>query len=212
MSITFFTRCSVLLLASLLASLGLLTNCKKVCDNEDAPTYFLTQGESEWSKAFVKNDVWRFRNANGYVRTYRVSRAETLSQGGGGGKSSFCATYFVKYFIADLVREDSAAHPLEKNFRFQMGPANATTNKPVTANAFLWGSDFSLPIDQVEDGRLALGPATFGGRTYPAVLQGIYHTVSPPAPRPTNAKRVFFTKAEGLVRVEEFGGTVWNRL
>ena len=94
-------------LSSLLASLGLLTNCKKVCDNEDAPTYAPTQGESEWSKAFVKNDVWRFRNAKGYVRTYRVSRAETLSEGGGGGKGSFCSTYFVKFFAADLERVDT---------------------------------------------------------------------------------------------------------
>ena len=127
MFITFFARCSVLLLASLLASLGLLTNCKKVCDNEDAPTYALTQGESEWSKAFVKNDVWRFRNAKGYVRTYRVSRVETLSEGVGSGKSSFCAKYFIKFFVANLVC-----------------------------------------------------PATFGGRTYPAVLQGTYYSIAPP--------------------------------
>ena len=93
------------------------------------------------------------------MRTYRVSRAETLSEGGGSGKSSFCAKYFIKFFVADLVR-----------------------------------------------------PATFGGRTYPAVLQGAYYSIAPPVPHPTYAKRVFFTKAEGLVRVEEFGGTVWNRL
>jgi len=55
-------------------------------------------------------------------------------------------------------------------------------------------------------------PATFGGRTYPAVLQGTYYSIAPPAPRPTYAARIFFTKAEGLVRVEEFGGTMWNRL
>ena len=121
--------------------MGLLTNCKKVCDNEDAPTYAPTQGESEWSKAFVKNDVWRFRNANGYVRTYRVSRVETLSEGGGSVKSSFCAKYFVKYCVADLVR-----------------------------------------------------PATFGGRTYPAVLESNYYSIAPPVPRPTYAKRVFSPK------------------
>ena len=208
MSITFFTRCSVLLLASL----GLLTNCKKVCDNEDAPTYALTQGESEWSKAFVKNDVWRFRNAKGYVRTYRVNRAETFSEGGGSGKGSLCSTYFVKYFVADPVRTDSAAHPLETIFRIKMSPANATTNKPATTIAQMGGGDFFLPIAEVEDGRLALGPATFGGRTYPAVLESTYSPTPPLVPRPTYAKRVFFTKAEGLVRVEEFGGTVWNRL
>ena len=55
-------------------------------------------------------------------------------------------------------------------------------------------------------------PATFGGRTYPAVLQGTYYSIAPPVPRPTYAKRVFFTKAKGLVRVEEFGGTMWNQL
>ena len=89
------------------------------------------------------------------MRTYRVSRAETLFEGGGSGKSSVCAKYFVKYFVADLVR-----------------------------------------------------PATFGGRTYPAMPQGAYYSTAPPAPRPTYAKRVFFTKAEGLVRVKEFGGTM----
>ena len=92
------------------------------------------------------------------MRTYRVSRAETLSEGGGSGKSSFCVIYLVKYFVFDLVR-----------------------------------------------------PATFGGRTYPAVQQGMYYSIAPPAPRPTYAARIFFTKAKGLVRVEEFGATVWNR-
>jgi len=93
------------------------------------------------------------------VRTYRVSRAETLSEGVGSGKSSFCAKYFIKFFVADLVR-----------------------------------------------------PATFGGRTYPAVLESTYYPIPPLVPRPTYAKRVFFTKAEGLLRVEEFGGTMWNQL
>ena len=208
MFIPFSSRCSVLLLASV----GLLTNCKKVCDYEDAPILDLTQSESEWTKAFTKDDVWRFRNANGYVRTYRVSRAEILPEGKGSSKNTFCNTYFIKSFVAELVRTDSAAHPREKTFSFYIVPAKAPSSQLTTAIIVLGDSRFYLYIDQVEDGRLALGPATFGGRTYPAVLQGIYHTVPPPAPRPMNAKHVFFTKAEGLVRVEDFGGTVWDRL
>jgi hypothetical protein len=196
----------------LLASLGLLTNCKKVCDNEDAPTYALTRGQNEWGKSFVKNDVWRFRNANGYVRTYRVTRAETLSQGGGGGKSSLCSTYFDEYFLAEVERTDSTADAFGGKIILQMSPANATNNKPFSARVLMGIPVFELPIDQVEDGRLTLAPATFGGRTYPAVMGSTYNPVSPPVPRPTFAARLFLTKAEGVVRFEEFGGTVWNRL
>ncbi len=197
----------------LLASLGLLTNCRKVCDN--APTYALTQGQSEWGKAFVKDDVWRFRNANGYVRTYRVTQAETLSKSGGGGKSSFCSTDFTKYFAAELERTDSTAQSSEGRILFQMYPANSTNNTPFNAKAFIGLGAFSLPIDQVEDGQLTLAPATFGSRTYPAVLGSTYTPIPPLAPlvpRPTYVARIYFTKAEGIVRFEEFGGTVWNRL
>ncbi len=196
----------------LLAPLVLFTSCRKVCDNEDAPTHVLTPGQRDWSKAFVKNDVWRFRNASGYVRTYRVTRAEMLNEGGGGGKSSVCATHFVDYFVADLQRTDSAAHPLETIFRFQMGPTNPSANKPFNASLQTGGGVFTLPIDQVEDGRLVLAPATFGSRTYPAALESSFYPTRPLVPRPTQTGTIFLTKAEGLVRFEEFGGTVWNRL
>ena len=193
----------------MLASLGLLSSCKKVCDNEDAPVFPLTQGEQQWGNAYVKNAVWRFQNARGYVRTYRVTRSETISEGGGGGKGSLCATYYNNFFLADLERTDS----LGTLFRFQMSPANSAANASFKAYVQLNGNDFApLPIDQVEDGRLTLAPATFGSRTYPAVLESTYTPNPPPVPRPTSARRIYLTKAEGVVRFEEFGGTVWNRL
>lgn len=196
----------------MLASLSLFTNCRKVCDNKDAPTHELTQGQRDWGKPFVKNDVWRFSNASGYVRTYRVTRAEMLNEGGGGGKTSFCSTYFYNYFVADLERTDSVARPFDVPFRFQLLPANPSANKPFTASAFLGIANFSLPIDQVEDGQLTLAPATFGTRTYPAVLESAFSPIPSLGARPTFVRRVFFTKTEGLIRFEEFGGTVWNRL
>ena len=208
MLITGFLRCSVLLLASSV----LLTNCKKACDNENAPTFGLTQGQQEWSKPFAKNTVWRFRNATGYVRTYRITRAEVLNEGGGGGKSSLCATYFVNFFVATVERTDSVARPLENTFRFQMDPTNTSTNVPFRGFLQMGGDAFTLPIDQVEDGRLTLAPATFGGRTYPAALESYFYPTPPLVPRPTQTGYVCLTKAEGLVRFEELGGTVWNRL
>ncbi len=195
----------------LLATLGMLTNCKEICDNEDAPTYALTEGQSEWSKAFTKNDVWRFRNGNGYVRTYRITETKTYSEGGG-GKNSFCATNFTEYFNATLERTDSTANSIDKEFRFLISPANLTSNKPFHAKVFMGISDFTLPIDQVEDGRLTLAPATFGSRTYPAVLESTYTPIPPLVVLPTYVARIFFTKADGIVRFEDFGGTVWDRL
>ena len=208
MALPYLARYSFLLLAFL----GLTSGCKKVCDNEDAPTYSLSPGQQDWRNAYVKDAVWRFQNARGYVRTYRVARADVLSEGGGGGKSSLCASYFTNYFVGELERTDSVAHPLEKFFRFQMSPANAAANKAFDAYAQVGGGYFSLPIDRVEDGRLPLGPATVGNRTYPAVLESTYAPAPPLVPRPTAARRLYVTKAEGIIRFEEFGGTVWNRL
>ncbi|WP_156176447.1 hypothetical protein [Hymenobacter terrenus] len=196
----------------LVVPLGLLTTCKKLCDTTDAPVYTLTPGQQAWTKPFGKDNVWRFGNANGYVRPYRITRAQTVSEGAGGGKSTPCFTYFNESFIAELERTDSVGYVLERTVRFQLTPANAADNAPLDAVAFLGSSRFWLPIARAEEGQLPLLPATFTDRTYPAVLQSAYAPLPPQVPRPTSVKRVFFTKADGLIRFEEFGGTVWNRL
>lgn len=190
--------------------LALNTGCKKIC-GDAIPQYTLSAGQRAWSDSFATNAVWRFRNAaTGYERVYRVTRLETQNIGSGGAtKTSVCPTYYVEYITADLERTDS----IETSKRFYRLSLYANDSPSGTGfRASLdWApsASFDLPIDEVEDGRRQLPPATFSGRTYPAVLECTYNTA---APNPATITRLYLTKTEGVVRLEERGGSIWNRL
>ena len=193
----------------------LTTGCKKACDGDNLPQYTLTAGQRAWGAPFAENAVWRFRNeATGYERTYRVTkfRAESIGSGGA-AKISVCPSYYQDYVFADLERTDSTFTGSAKQiYHLQLTAPNAGNT---TGDFLQWGpaAAFYLPIDATESGQQVLLPATFGGRSYPAVLECTRNTApQPTVPYPATSVRLFLTKAEGLVRFEERGGNVWNRL
>jgi hypothetical protein len=191
-------------------ALSLLSSCREICDTDNLPQYPLTTGQHAWVAPFADEAVWRFRNANGYERTYRITETKTESEGG--GKSSFCSRYYTQYAYAKLVRTDSTSSGLETIYLLQLTAANETTAKGFSGY-IQWGSaNFRLPIDEVEDGRRVLPAATFAGRTYPQVLESTYAPLLPEKPRPMMPARIYLTKTEGVIRVEEYGGTVWDRV
>ena len=65
---------------------------------------------------------------------------------------------------------------------------------------------FFLPINEVEAGHTVLPQATFGGRTYPAVLESTSQQFAP------RVLHLFLTKAEGVVAFDDQYGTLWTRL
>jgi len=55
----------------------------------------------------VPDTVWRFRNAAGYERRYRITSVGTELPAKGSSKSSFCNTYYKEQYTANLGRTDS---------------------------------------------------------------------------------------------------------
>ena len=188
---------------------ALLTNCSKVCDHDSQPHYTLTTGQRAWAAPYPKNAVLRFRNSSGYERTYRVVEATNESGSGGGSKSSVCSAYQSEYFFTRLERTDSAG--VYRGLYFQKMDA-AVDQIPFKAQIQWASSDFSLPIAEIEDGKKALGPATFAGRTYQNVLDLPNVDALAPNKAAWGITRIFITKADGVIRFEERGGTAWNRL
>ncbi|SHL95934.1 hypothetical protein [Hymenobacter psychrotolerans] len=182
------------------------SGCKKVCDTDDIPQYSLTPGLRAWTAPYPKDAVLRFRNATtGYVRSYRVTEAENKMDGVGAGVNP-CPTYNQEFTSHILQRTDSTGNSENKSMQLYTVVAGNTTR--VQSRFNIGNTSVSLPLKEVEDGTQSLSPATFAGRTYPAVLGG---TTSLAGSGSRVVVTLYMTKAEGLIRFEERGGTVWDR-
>lgn len=189
----------------LVSSMALTSSCKKVC-GDNLPQYSLSAGQRAWGGPFVANAEWRFRNAAGYERAYRITSAETRSIGSGGtSKISVCPTYYQEYTFSDFARTDSALTGYAKGIYHLQLAATVVANDSHHLLQWSYG-DFSLPIDEAEAGQVALAPATFGGRTYPAVLACTSRKLAP------LVLHLYLTKAEGVVAFDDEYGTLWGRL
>ena len=200
------SKITSLLLAMLsIGLLGLNTSCKKVC-GENLPQYTLSTGQRAWATPFAATTAWRFRNAAGYERTYRVSKSESQTMGSGGAsKLSVCPSYYQEYFFADFERTDSTLTGYTKGIYHLQLAANNVGN--TNGHLMQWNhADFLLAIDEVEVGQKVLAPATFGGRTYPAVLESTSQKFAP------LVLHLYLTKAEGVVAFDDQYGTLWTRI
>ena len=190
----------------LVGAFGLLSGCKKVCNSDDVPHYPLTAGLRAWSAPYPKDAVLRFRNAStGYVRSYRVAIAKAETRDIRYGVDP-CPVHTQEYTSHTLERTDSTGGRDNKMLRFEVF---ATTTSRLKATFLIGSTDCELPLLEVEDGSRVLAPATFAGRTYPAVL-GVRSSFAFSGPGVTLT--MYLTKADGLIRFEERGGTVWDRL
>ena len=197
----------------LVGLLPLLTTCRQVCDEDSLPRYPLTASQRAWADPYPKNAVLRFRNASGYVRTYQVVASRIEFGAVGGSKSSLCADYHVEHFHMQVERTDSAGL-IRGMYQQNVGATVAAQGQTNNVSTLQWASSyFDVPISAIEEGRVVLGPATFAGRTYQQVLElrDVGITVSP-MNRSWYVPRLFLTKADGVIRFEERGGMVWDRL
>ena len=185
---------------------GVFSGCEKACDTADLPRYPLSPGLRAWASPYPKEAVLRFRNAGtGYVRTYRVTAAESKTDGVGAGLDP-CPQYYREYASHTLARTDSTGNGDNKAILLYLAAGNASR---VQSRFSIGSTSVEPPLMEIEAGTHPLSPATFAGRTYPAVWGG---TSSLAASGSRVVVTLYLTKAEGLVRFEERGGTVWDRL
>ena len=199
-----------------LIAVASLISCDKVCDTSGLPQHQLTADELSWAAPYMANTEWRFRNAAGYQRVYRIARSETKLEGLGGGKSSICPNLYRQEFESTIERTDSTN--IRSNQRFFMQAKINDSSSPFNGG-LTWGSvSFQAPIDRLIIGGTSVGPEcellpqlTIGNRTYVRVLKSTAGGGSAPLPRPSDPHIVYMTSEAGLIRIMERGGTVWDR-
>lgn len=203
-----YTVRGALLLAGI--NLLLLSSCKQVCE-QNLPAYRLGAAQLSWGAPYVADSVWRFRNAAGYERRYRITSVSTDLVGKGSSKSSLCNTYNIQQFTASLGRTDSTQPANFKTGKCQLFMEavlpGSSANSSGNSNSFTWnGYGFYLPVDEVAAGQYPLTTATFGRRTYPNVITSVNGYAVPP-----RTLRVYFTLANGVVAFDDQYGTRWAR-
>lgn len=192
----------LLLLLLALVSVGFvgpLTGCKQVC-SENVPSYGLTAAQFDWGQPFAVGAVWRFANAAGTVRTYRIIASEVKSIGTGWAKLSVCPAYHEEYLFADAVRTDSAQ---DKKFYHLQLAAPTGGNE---SDLLQWGDgDYSPTPNGPVPGQIPWHPATLGGHSYPEVMECTNTMFSP------LVLHLFLTKADGIVAFDDRHGVRWIR-
>ena len=192
---------SQLLLALVSVGLvGLTTGCKQVC-GENVPSYGLTAAQLAWGQPFAVGAVWRFANAAGTARTYRITTSTVQSIGTGGAKLSVCPAYHEEYLFADGARTDSAQD--KKIYHLQLAAPTGGNEHDILQ----WGDgDYSPTPNGPVQGQIPWHPATLGGRSYPEVMECTNTMFSP------LVLHLFLTKADGIVAFDDRHGVRWTRL
>ncbi|GAA3921334.1 hypothetical protein [Hymenobacter algoricola] len=202
---------------ALVGAFSLLAGCRQVCDYDSQPQYPLTADQRAWAVPYPKNAELRFRNAAGYVRTYRVTESRIEFARQGAAKSTVCGTHQSEGFVMRLERTDSVGRG-DYILHLSADEGGTSPNGPNGPNGqtatLRWAaSEFRVPTYAMDRGLQAVGTATVAGRTYQNVveLNDLGGTVSPTR-QPWYVPRVLLTKADGVIRFYERGGNVWDRL
>ncbi|WP_400194026.1 hypothetical protein [Hymenobacter sp. B81] len=193
-------------------------------DNKELPHYTLSNDEQAWVTPYRLGQEWRFRNAAGYERRYQVRGLTDRTWPGRPNPQSVIA-YYQQEVGARVERVDSAYYQRAEGYKyaatFVLTSAAAYEPQPLALTARLeWGvSPLTLPVAAVNTsqplpaGMRLLPEVNLGGRTYHNVIE---YTSLPPQPdqdlRPWMATRLYYTKEQGVVRFEEAGGLVWDRV
>lgn len=190
----------------LVSSSLLLSSCKQVCE-QNLPTYHLSAAQRSWAVPFVPDTVWRFRNAAGYERRYRILNVSTELPAKGSSKSSFCNTYYKEQYTANLRRIDSTQTANFNPGLCQLFMEAVLPGGPGNGNLFQWDYQrFYVPTDEVAAGQYPSTTATFGSRTYANVI-----TISTSTNTPSLRLHVYFTLANGIVAFDDPYGNLWVR-
>lgn len=198
----------------------LFTDCTKVCDKDSLPQYTLTAEERKWANPYAEGSVWRFRNTAGYERRYLVKEFRDEMASGGGSKGSFCPSYYHQQVNARFERTDSLQ---TTGHQLSMSTAANYQTAPFGASLTWAGSEFGLPITEVEQGMAPLNignvssarvlpQVTVSGRVYPNVLECSLTPFAHATNAPSTVLRIFVTKADGIIRFETKAGTAWDRI
>ena len=205
MATSFFYRAGVY--ARLLAGGSLLlSGCKQVCE-QNLPTYHLSEAQFGWRAPYVPDTVWRFRNAAGYERRYRILNVGTELPAKGSNKGNFCNTYYKEQYTANVGRIDSTQSANFKTGACQLFMEAALPGGIGNGNKFQWNDySFYLPTDEVAAGQYPLTTAKFGSRTYTNVI-----AISAATTVPSLRLHVYLTVADGVVAFDDLYGNFWSR-
>ncbi|RTQ48407.1 hypothetical protein EJV47_15655 [Hymenobacter gummosus] len=190
----------------LLATALVASSCDEACDTDNLPQYPLPDAVRGWADPFAPGTEWRFRNAAGRVRTYRVDKRD-VGMVGHNSKSSLCPAYYREAADVRISRADSA----DRAFYSFIMQAPLGSSNYLDASIGWDGGYFALPLIEVETGNATLPTRTIGGRTYQQVLEVQGPAPTNPAVQPRKPVRIFLTKADGIIRFEEYNGSVWER-
>ncbi|GAB2968987.1 hypothetical protein GCM10027048_44660 [Hymenobacter coalescens] len=192
------------------------------CDDGDAPRYSLTPGERAWADVYQAGNVWTFRNAaTGYERRYKVTEVKDKMQAH--VPKSLNVSYYQQMVKITLLREDSTSFRAtgtanDVNMRGYQLLLNlqAQTSAQAAHLDINWTAGFSVPVGTLEQGAPAPPPfLAANGRTYANVVQLQYTPPSSPwhtGPQPAwQLRRIYYSKAVGIIQFEEVGGQVWVR-
>ena len=188
----------------------LLGGCKQACE-QNLPEYRLNAAQLNWRAPYLPDTVWRFRNAAGYERRYRILRVGTELTAKGSSKSSLCNTYYLEQFTATLERTDSTQAANFNTGKCQLlleaglPGSNSSANN---SNMLQWnGRSFYVPVEEVAAGQYPLTAAKFGSRTYANVITSTATTTD----KPPQTLHVYLTVAKGVVAFDDLYGNLWAR-
>ncbi|RTQ46569.1 hypothetical protein EJV47_21715 [Hymenobacter gummosus] len=188
---------------------------------QQLPQYELSLADQAWAVPYRLGEEWRFHNAEGYERRYQVKGlAEQQLPGMVPGTQR--VGYYQQGLGARLERVDSAyvERPAQNHYQATFSLTAAVPTEPTKplAAQLNWGPvQLSIPAGAINqqqalpvDVRL-LPTITLGNRQYQNVLE--YTSLQTSAARVPawQVQRLYYTKANGVVRFVEAGGTVWDR-
>jgi hypothetical protein len=192
------------------------------CADKDTPEFRLTAEQRTWGDAYREGDTWRFRNAAGYERRYKVTNFKDKMQAH--VPKSLSVTHRYQLVEATIERQDSTTYkgsPFQNKYSmlFEL-QAEVVRGTPYDSKVqqLTWTTSVALPIDAINtqpippagalpSGVQFLPQLTIAGRTYENVLEftTTHNNLA------WQAKKIYYTKAEGVIRFEENGGEVWDR-
>ncbi|RTQ46572.1 hypothetical protein EJV47_21730 [Hymenobacter gummosus] len=207
----------------LLAAVPALALGLGACADKDAPRYKLSAGERAWAEAFQQGHIWTFRNTTtGYERRYRVKEVKDKMESN--VTKSLSITSYQQVVKVKVIREDSTSFRAtgtadDVNMRgYQLLLALEAQSSQDPARLLInWTTGFSVPVGELEQGATAPLLPSFtaaNGITYQNVVQLQYTYPTGPFYGPAPAwilRRLYYTKADGIIQFEETGGHVWAR-
>ncbi|RTQ46571.1 hypothetical protein EJV47_21725 [Hymenobacter gummosus] len=198
----------LLLLSLTLGSCGLLGQN----DDNKYPKLRLTTEQAAWAAPYKAGATWAFRGPGAQTLSLQAVRFDDrdMPQTKFGSKKSDIDFY--RQEISATLSGPGAGATIEVYAEVSL----ENIFEPWSAELQFNNAYFTLPVVALEAGQ-PLPPSarlhpqlTLGSRSYQNVLE-LQPSIVTNKDRPEALRRIFYTKAEGLLRYETLDGSVWTR-